>query len=330
MKFLVIRFSSIGDIILTTPIIRCLKIQKDVEVHYLTKKSFTSLLQQNPYITKIWSIQKSIREVIPALRKEGFTHIIDLHKNFRSTWLNLSLRGKYLTFDKLNPEKWLFVNFKLDLLPIKHLVDRYFEALSVLGIRNDGAGLDYFLPQNEEIDLASENTGGRFICFVVGGGHATKKMTAGQISDICRQLPLPVVLLGGKEDSVVGDYVLSKNNHVSNWCGKTTIHGSASLIRQCSLLITHDTGMMHIGAALKKKIISIWGNTVPKFGMFPYYPESQEPLNKIIEIHNLPCRPCSKIGYSSCPKGHFNCIKEIKPGRIAQVARDLLSDNIEI
>lgn len=128
-----------------------------------------------------------------------------------------------------------------------------------------------------------------------------------------------MVLLGGKEDydksSQVCD-VLGKN--VFNACGKFNINQSASFVEQAIAIITTDTGLMHIAAALRKKVISVWGNTVTDFGMYPYYPKDKENYH-IIEVKNLKCRPCSKLGYKQCPKKHFRCMMDINVSKIADL-----------
>jgi ADP-heptose:LPS heptosyltransferase len=78
------------------------------------------------------------------------------------------------------------------------------------------------------------------------------------------------------------------------------------------LIVTNDTGLMHIASAFHKPIISLWGNTVPEFGMYPYMPGRPQGYD-VMEVKKLPCRPCSKIGYEKCPKGHFKCMELIKP-----------------
>ncbi len=115
------------------------------------------------------------------------------------------------------------------------------------------------------------------------------------------------MLLGGKEDSQAADEIEKVlGDKIINACGKYNLNQSASLVQQAEYIITHDTGLMHIASALKKKVISIWGNTVPEFGMYPYLTEF-----KIIENKELSCRPCSKIGYNKCPKGHFKCMNDL-------------------
>ena len=149
-KVLIIRFSSIGDIVLTTPIIRCIAEQLDVEVHFLTKNSFKSILRYNPYITKLYGIDKSVSEVISDLKAEHYDYIIDLHKNLRTQEVKLRLGIKSYTFNKLNIAKWLKVNLKINQLPDKHIVDRYFEGIQGLNVINDGRGLDYFISHSDQ------------------------------------------------------------------------------------------------------------------------------------------------------------------------------------
>ncbi len=154
---------------------------------------------------------------------------------------------------------------------------------------------------------------------MIGARHATKQLPLSKLEEVCKQVSHPLVVLGGAEDRETGD-ILEKHFHdkVFNACGKTSIGQSASLIRQSRAVITHDTGLMHIAAALRKKIISVWGNTVPEFGMYPYLPKGSTPFS-IVEIKNLYCRPCSKIGYNKCPKKHFRCMMEIDPHIIADL-----------
>lgn len=334
MKVLIIRFSSIGDIVLTTPVIRCLKQQLDAEVHFLTKQSFRTVLTANPYVDKLITIQKEVTEVIEDLRSEKYDYIIDLHHNLRSWRLKRALGAKSYSFDKINGRKWLMVNFKINWLPNTHIVDRYLKTVRPLGVINDGKGLDYFIPTEDELDISNLTTliasshpsilpPTPYIAFVIGAAHATKRLPVEKIISICQKIKQPIVLLGGPDDAAHGQEIAkAAGAHVLNACGKLTLNQSASLVRQASKVITHDTGLMHIAAAFQKKIISIWGNTIPEFGMYPYYPEGIDG-NKVLEVKGLRCRPCSKIGYDQCPKGHFKCMREmeedvfLKPGGLS-------------
>lgn len=310
MKVLVIRFSSIGDIVLTTPVIRCLANQPQIGVHFLCAPGFKAVLQSSPYIDKIWTWDKEMNEIIPNLRSESFDHIIDLQNNLRSLRIKRALGIKSFSFNKLNVQKWIYVNFKINLLPPIHIVSRYFEAVKKLGIINDGKGLDFFISQ-ADMDRASELTKGfnneSYTAVVLGAAHRTKQIPFEKLSQLIEKIEGKVVLIGGKGESEIGQRLASAN--CINTAGKCNIGTSASLIKGCRVVLTPDTGMMHIAAALKKPIVSVWGNTVPQFGMYPYY--GNQLVNEFrAEVDGLSCRPCSKIGYSKCPKGHFKCMNE--------------------
>jgi ADP-heptose:LPS heptosyltransferase len=308
-KFLLIRFSSIGDIVLTSPIIRGIKTQiPSAEIHYLTKKSYESLVLSNPYLDKVFTFTNSLSKTILELQKENYTCVIDLHKNLRSAQIVLALRKSALSFDKLNIEKWMAVSLKVNKLPSIHLVDRYFNALSKLGIKNDGKGLDYFFQKNFQAISLPESFHKPYLAWAIGGTHFTKRFPAHKIKDILSKLPYPCVLLGGQEDAEQGNLIGDNLSHVLNLCGKCSLDQSAELVKNAQLVLSNDTGMMHIAAAFRKPSMVFWGNTIPKFGMYPYQ-ESQNISN--FEINELSCRPCSKLGFPQCPKKHFKCMENL-------------------
>ena len=325
-KVLIIRFSSIGDIVLTSPVPRCIKNQNpDIELHYCTKKSFNSLVVHNPYIDKVHLLDGSLSDLIARLRKEKFDFVIDLHHNLRSKLIKLALGRPSGTFDKLNYEKWLFVNLKINKLPNIHIVDRYLQAAKPLGIKNDNLGLDYFIPEKDQVELEwlPENFRKGFVALVIGATYYTKKLPFEKLVELCDRIARPIILIGGKEDAGMGERLvdffslvkssehleeklkeLGKKTILFNACGKFNINQSADLIKKSSHVFTHDTGMMHVAAAFKKHTFSIWGNTIPQFGMYPYKTKFT-----IFENNKLECRPCSKLGYHKCPKRHFKCMK---------------------
>lgn len=324
IKFLIIRFSSIGDIVLTSPVVRNLKQQvEDAEIHYLTKPQFKSILENNPYIDKVHTLKKSTKETISELKYEHYDYIIDLHRNIRTSRFIYQLKIISFSFEKLNIEKWLLVNFKKNKMPDVHIVDRYMETLRVFDVKNDDQGLEYFIPKQDEVDLnsISQSLSEGYVGVVVGAYHNTKKLTKEKIISICKQINKPILLLGGSDNKLEGEEIknsIGKNSY--NTCGKFNINQSASLVKQANIILTPDTGLMHIASAFKKKIISVWGNTVPEFGMYPYLPH---PESEIIEIKDLKCRPCSKIGFSECPKKHFKCIKDLDEEYIANKIKKL-------
>lgn len=309
LKILIIRFSSIGDIVLTTPVIRCLKKQlQGAEVHYLSKNNFKDVLSSNPYIDKLHLLGESLSDTVSALKKENFDVVIDLHNNLRTRIIKTRLGVKSKSFDKLNWQKWLLVNFKVRRMPAIHIVDRYLDTVKFLGVKNDDQGLDYFLKSEYEISELLPPTHLQYIGLVIGAQHATKRLPQHQLIKLCKNLGQPIVLLGGPDDqSRAAEICESAGDHVFNGCGKFTLDQSAYLVKMAQQIISHDTGLMHIAAAFNKPIISVWGNTVPEFGMYPY--KTAESI--IVEVNDLHCRPCSKIGYKKCPLGHFKCMNDI-------------------
>jgi len=324
IRFLILRFSSIGDIVLTTPLVRALKNQvENSEIHYFTKPEYEEILKANPYIDKIHTLQKNLPSQLKEIKAQNIDYIIDLHHNLRTARIKTTLRNIAFSFDKLNFKKWLLVNFKVNKLPDKHIVDRYFDTIDVFDAQEDGHGLDYFIPEGDVINL-NELPGPfykGYIGFVIGAKHKTKKLTDEKIQNISKKMDYPQVLMGGPDEQEFAETLAQQNpGKIFNACGKYSINQSASLIRQSGLVITHDTGLMHIAAAFHKKIISVWGNTVPEFGMYPYMPH---PESTLFEIRGLSCRPCSKLGFKKCPKKHFRCILDIDDSAVASKALQL-------
>ena len=312
LKILILRFSSIGDIVLTTPVVRALTQQLDAEVHFLTKQQFSPLLEDNPHISKLWFLRSDLSGLTGDLKNERFDYIIDLHKNIRSIRICLALGVKRLTYDKTTFEKFLLVNFKINLLPKLHVVDRYLAAVKVLGVKNDGKGLDFYI--NPLTDISTFVPEGSYSCAVIGATHFTKRLPVEKWIELINKSGETIVLLGGNAEMEDANHII-KNSRVNvyNLVGLTTLQQSAKILGSSEKVYTNDTGMLHIAAALKKPIVSFWGGTLKEYGFWPYYPTGMD-LNSSMEVHNLSCRPCSKFGRNNCPKGHFKCMKEIVIG----------------
>lgn len=321
MKILVLRFSSIGDIVLTTPVLRCLrKKYPGAEIHYATKPQFADVLKHNPHITQLHLLSSSLLGFIQQLKNEEFDYLIDLHNNQRTMVIKWLLGIPSFSFPKLNLKKWLLVNFKINQLPQTHIVDRYFETVAQLGVKNDGEGLDYFISKNDALPdhtLPTTFQNG-YVAWVVGAKQKTKQFPATKIIETIQQFAaqqLPVALLGGQEDEPTASEIISALPDLSiiNLCGKLSLNQSASVVQQSKLVVTNDTGLMHIAAAFKKPTICIWGNTIPDLGMYPY-----KTPHFNFQVSGLSCRPCSKLGYSECPKKHFNCMNQQNTASLAE------------
>jgi ADP-heptose:LPS heptosyltransferase len=318
-KILIIRFSAIGDIVLTTPVIRSLKKQiPGAEIHMLVKSKFRESIETNPHISTFHFIEKHPDEVIETLRKEKFDYIIDLQKNDKSSWVCSMLYAKHYSFPKLNFKKFLLVKFKINKMPNMHVVDRYFEAVKKLGVKNDQQGLEFFLKPQEELFSMQEidffKT--KYVALVLGATYYTKRIPQQKLEEVILKVNCPIVLLGGPAEAKLAEELSAKFSHTVNTVGKTSLQQSAHYIKNAAVVITSDTGLMHIAAAFRKRIVSIWGNTVPLFGMYPYMPGEN---SVIVENNSLDCRPCSKLGFDKCPKKHFKCMLDHDSGQIASM-----------
>lgn len=325
-KILVIRFSSIGDIVLTTPVVRCLKKQMpSIKIHFCTKTQYKYLVDKNPYIDHVHLLEDSLNKLIRTLKAEKFDLIIDLHDNIRSLIIKWQLGVKSKTYDKLRMQRDLQALLSLPMPKPSHVVHRYMQTVEKLGITYDEQGLDFYIDAKDEVEnewLPETHQKG-YVAFVMGGTSYTKMLPFEKMIELCDKINLPIVLIGGKEDFERGEQLvrffqesdldrsfdeglrkLNKKAKIFNGCGHFNLGQSASLVKNALVVFAHDTGFAHVAAAFKKTIYSIWGGTVPLY----FYPFETRFI--ILENNKLSCRPCSKNGRSSCPKKHFKCMKE--------------------
>ncbi len=312
-KILVVRFSSIGDLVLTSPVYRCLKAKyPNAEVHVVVKKKLSSVLEHNPYIDQIIPLEDSLFALAAKLRKEKYDFVIDLHNNLRSAFLKVCLGVRSSSVKKMHWDKWRMVKWKKQ-IKVPHIVDRYLATCHPLEIAYDGLGLDHFTDSNAQKWLQQEflthYKDTSYVVFAVGGQFATKRLPLEKWQKLASRLDQAIHVIGGKEDMQMGHELQQAfPAKVVNWTGQLSINQSAELIKVANKIYTNDTGMMHIAAAYNKDIEVFWGNTLPGFGMYPFYPDSDAAKSVNHEVLGLSCRPCSKIGFKTCPKGHFNCM----------------------
>ena len=321
MKILIIRFSSIGDIVLTTPVLRCIRQQlPGAEIHYLTKAQYAPILTANPNIDKLHLLEDDLNKLIVPLREEQFDFVADLHRNLRTARVKTGLGAvNSAAFPKKNTEKWILTNLRINLMPEESIVARYFEAVKPIGVHDDGGGLEYHIPDNARItndDIPTSHWTGYVAC-VIGGSYNTKRLPVAQWKKFCAAVPYPVMLIGGPDDRDDGRLIAADDAiKTYNSCGKFNINESAALIERARVVVSNDTGMMHVAAAFRKPVISLWGNTSPELGMFPYYGGNSlkrrvSPLSMLMDNKALRCHPCSKLGYAKCPRGHFRCMQDL-------------------
>ena len=313
MRLLFIRFSSIGDIVLTTPAIRCAKQQiPGVEIHFLTKRSMEDLVAANPYIDQCHYLESDVDATIDALKKIKFDYIIDLHHNLRTWKIKSALGVKAFCYHKLSLKKLLLAKLHINLLPTTHVCERYIDSLKYFNVVNDGKGLDYFFPSKTSFSAANLPTSHQagFVAFVIGASYFNKKMPIDKWIQLAAKIKMSIVLIGGKEDEMAATSIATSNSiGIYNACGKYSIQESASILQMSKLVVSHDTGFLHIAAAFKKPTITIWGATSPALQFEAYYPRENAPAHYNALVPNLNCQPCSKQGAGKCPQGHFACMQ---------------------
>lgn len=329
MKILVIRFSSIGDVLLTTPVVRCLKRQlRGCEVHVLTKQQNAALFNGNPYVDRVVVLPQSPMDtassaktrgsglslLMTSLQAEHYDAVVDLHNNHRSRYVRRRLRrsgcGNVMVYRKENFHKFLYILTKHDFMTGAHVVDRYLAAVAPLGVVADGGGLDLFVSPADEGENSWHRDialyGRPYVVIACGAQHATKRLPDEVLPLLANHLaedpnPRTAVLVGGADDAIrIGSIAMPAN--VVNLCGRTTLPQVARVIQGASAVITPDSAMLHFASALNVPVVAVWGSTVPSFGFSPYavqHTNFQVPLS---------CRPCSRAGRDRCPLGHFKCM----------------------
>ena len=317
LKVLVIRFSSIGDIVLTTPVLRCINSQLNVSIDFLTKDKYKPLLAANTDIEKLILLSNNISQTIKALRANKYDMIIDLHNNLRSFRIRKALNIQSFTISKYSLKRFILIYFGVDLLK-NHIVDRYFETVKSIGVYNDNEGISYTLRPTTKVDF---NINQDYIAWVIGGSYETKKLSRKQIEDVISKLDIPVVLIGGISENKIADLIINSlfDKKIYNFCGMISLDQSALLIKHSKLVLTNDTGMMHISSAFSIPIISFWGCTKPSLGFSPYMPKSK--FKNLIS--KMSKKPCSKHG-QYCNYFKYGCVKSISAEEIYSTIKKLL------
>lgn len=313
LKILFIRFSSIGDIILASPAIRCAKLQiPEVEIHFLTKSNMEVVSENNPYIDKFHYYSGNLSDTIQELKSEKFDLVVDLHKNIRSFIIRLRLKVPFVSFRKLSIEKFLLTKFGINKMPDRHISLRSVDALKSLNVEYDGMGLDYFVNKEEVRNWRNkfQEVPQDYIVLVLGASYETKRMPIGKWLEWIDKMPLPIVLLGGGDCLKENDELMnSRRKNLISLVNKCSLNESAAIVRDSKLVASHDTGLLYMASAFGVPSLAIWGGTSPKLQVEPFYADSikkRKYFNSIVE--DLDCQPCSNYGTRKCPKGHFKCM----------------------
>ena len=310
-KVLIIRLSSLGDILLSTPLIRTFKEKHpQTEIDFLLKGRYKDALIQNPNLNNIFIYplnKDELTKLIGELKHQNYDLVIDLQNNFRSKNLKSFLEVPKLKFHKRDLEKLLLVYFKINRLKnYPPIPVRYSNTLAKFNLDHNGLDL-YTNKKSSDLFKADKN----YIGFCPGAKHFTKMWPMEyyiQLGNILRNEKYNVVLFGGKDDEKICGEISSRIPGSLNLCNNDDILQTAADMKRCSAIVCNDSGLMHTACAEKIPVLAFWGSTVKEFGFTPYGNK-----NIILENNSLSCRPCTHIGKSYCPEGHFKCMLEIKP-----------------
>ncbi len=301
---------------MTSPIIRCVKEQLKTELHYITSSRYKALIEESKHLDKIYTFDNDWTELKDQLKNENYNLVIDLHKTAKTIRLGSSLGKPVIHFHKATLEKWLQLKFRINRLPEGHLIDRFFKGVGRIKVFNDGKGLELFLNSNMEsrtmklIDRLNIN--GAYTAIAIGGAKWTKQIPIELCVDYINSSTEPIVLLGGEDVLDKSKRIVEySQRHINNFVGNQSLSESAVLLRQSRLVLTGDTGMMHMAAVFQKPIIVMYGSTSPIFGMYPYSDRGDEHVKFLLPDH-LSCWPCSKSGRHKCPKEHARCVYDWK------------------
>ncbi len=335
-RLLVIRLSAIGDVLLAAPLVRMLKnAYPDCTIDFLVKNAYVSLLESNPHIHRVlaFSPRDGIREmtrVIRLIRDLRYDAVIDLQGNLRSRIFSIFSRAARRSRARLNRwRRFLLVHGRWDTyrttvpVPLKYL------KAAPFSVTDDGKGLELWIPTNAEANVRSrlESCGiqnrDRIVGLAPGAGRATKRWPVEGFVETGRALSQKgwkIVLIGGKADAGVCEEVHRRfRTNPADFSGRLSLVETAALIRRCDLLVTNDTGVMHMASAVGTKILAVFGPTTRHFGFFPFRAVA------VVVEKPLVCRPCSFHGTECCPKAHFRCMLDISSREVVERALDLLN-----
>jgi lipopolysaccharide heptosyltransferase II len=342
-RTLIIRLSSIGDVVLASPLIRLLREHfPSQQIDFLVKSAYADLLRYNPHLSSVIELDPSaganhLRNLRGKLKRARYDVIIDLQGNFRSFYLRWNNARRVLVVNKRRVARFFLINFKWNIYASAPPVAlRYLETVRPLGIVDDGLGLELSVPteiRNEvsrRLNEAGVEQNGGLVGICPGANHATKQWPwekfAELASHLIREENLKVALFGGKGDEglcgLIVERVLRETNRdaIMNFAGSTSLLETAAAMDSCDAVVANDTGLLHLAVARKRRVVGIYGPTVKEFGFFP-----DGMGNKVLERSGLYCRPCSHLGGARCPEGHFRCMKEISVHEVLNAVKSILA-----
>jgi lipopolysaccharide heptosyltransferase II len=321
-KLLIIRLSSLGDILLVTPMLRSINAQyPHISIDFLLRKEYKETLEYNPNISNLYTYSNDEADqtnLKQKLKSANYDLVIDLQNNFRSKRITGVLDCGVKRFAKKNLQKFLLVKFKINLMKNSGAIpQRYAETCE--GAQLDGSGLEIYFKNGEQ---GSGNKDKNVIGLCPGSKHFTKMWPKEYYIELGRDLVKAgktVHLIGGKSDREICAEISKNVPGAFDKSADDNLLQTAEEIEKCGVVVCNDSGLMHLACAVKTPVLVFFGSTVKEFGFAPY-----KNKNIILENNLLSCRPCSHIGRDYCPKGHFNCMKEITPSVVIKKMDSIL------
>ena len=346
-KTLVLRLSSIGDIILSSPLIRVIRQSagKDARIDFVVRKEYAELVRYSHHLSIVHEYDvesgfEGLKELAKALYNEHYELVVDIHDSIRTKFLRAACRAKEtVVMDKRKFERWLLVNMKRNAYDDNlSVAERYIETVKDYGIENDGKGLEIFIPDTTLFEISGKmaklrlNEFEKVVGICPGSKHFSKRWQKEKFAEVAvkaaNEFNAKVLLFGGTDERYDCRFVAEEivrqtsEKNVSNFAGEFSLLETAAALEFCDVVVTNDSGLMHLAAAKQKKIVAIFGSTVEQFGFFPYGTEAI-----VIENKQLDCRPCTHIGRKSCPKEHFKCMNDISVGEVFAAVQTLMKRN---
>jgi lipopolysaccharide heptosyltransferase II len=318
LRVLLVRFSSIGDILLTTPLIRALaRRHPDAKLVCVTKRSMAPLLSEHPSVAEVVSLEpdESVWHLTQRLRALAPTHGLDLHASLRSAALRVLVHCHWSGFHKRKFARSALISAKVDLYgPPVSVAERYFDAARTLDVRPDGQPPQFFLSPaaRDRVDrwLAEKGLGNAGLAALApGAAHATKRWPVAHwiaLAQRLRSAGYAVVAVGGPDDRGLAGQLAAESA-----AGEFSLQETGALLARARVLVSGDTGVMHMATGVGTPVVALFGPTVEQFGFFPYRARA------IVLQRELACRPCSSTGTPVCPLGHHRCLTDLPPGEVA-------------
>jgi heptosyltransferase-2 len=325
-----------GDILLTTPFIRQVRKRfPRAEIDFVVKEQFIELIGYNPNLDDIFQLtspanKKSLDRLFVRLNEQKYDILFDLHNNLRSKYIKRRLKIKDVySIRKDKFKQQLLVHTKINLYRKYNSIPfRYLQTAKDTGVEDDTKGLEIFWQNQHQESMQKKtrnkglNIGQFFLCLAPGAGFYTKRWPLEHYSllaeKIQTQFRYPIAIIGGEEDREYGS-ILARHENCYNFCGDLSLLETAVLLSQAGALVSNDSGLMHLATATGTPVLALFGSTVKEWGFFPFRGRSV-----VLERHDLPCRPCSHIGRHKCPRGHFKCMRDIKPRDVFQKLMELI------